>query len=138
MGKAFFIAWIAVFVVWMAGDFVVHGMVLHDDYARLGSLFRSDADSQRYMPWMVLAHAVMAGALVWIYSRGVEATGWAGQGIRFGIAVALLAVVPSYMIYYAVQPMPGDVVAKQIVLETIVVVIVGLVTAALYRAPARA
>ena len=138
MNKRLLIAWIVAFVVWMAGDFIVHGMLLHDDYAGLSNLFRAEADSQRYMPWMLLAHVVMAGALVWIFSRGVEATPWPGQGVRFGIAVALLTVVPSYIIYYVVQPMPGAVVAKQIVFETIVVVVVGVVTAAIVRAPARA
>jgi hypothetical protein len=28
------------------------------------------------------------------------------QGVRFGVAVALLTIVPSYLIYFVVQPMP--------------------------------
>jgi hypothetical protein len=39
--------------------------------------------------------------------RGVEAKPWVAQGERFGIAVALLTVWPTYLIYYVVQPMPG-------------------------------
>jgi len=38
-----------------------------------------------------------------------------GQGIRFGIAVALLTVVPTYLIYYVVQPMPRSLVTKLII-----------------------
>ena len=49
--------------------------------------------------------------------------------MRFGIAVAVLAVVPMYLIYYAVQPMPGALVAKQIVFDTISYVILGIVAA---------
>ena len=48
MNKKFFIAWIVVFVAWMAGSFVVHGVLLHDDYLRLPNLFRTEADAQRY------------------------------------------------------------------------------------------
>ncbi len=132
MGK-FFLRWVVVFVVWMAGSFVVHGTLLHADYAALSNLFRPEADAQRYFPLMILAHVIMAGAFVWIYSRGIEAKPWLPQGIRFGIAVALMTVVPTYMIYYVVQPMPSALVVKQIVLDGILLVVLGAVAAFLYR-----
>ena len=137
MGKKFFIAWIVIFIVWMAGSFVVHGVLLHDDYAKSASLFRTEADSQAFFPWMILAHVMLSGALVWIYSRGVEALPWVPQGLRFGVAIALLTVIPTYIIYYAVQPMPGTTVVKQIVFDGIVTLILGAVVAFMYRSPAR-
>jgi hypothetical protein len=42
------------------------------------------------------------------------------------------------MIYYVVQPMPGSVVVKQIVFDGILMLILGLITAFIYRRPARA
>ena len=48
MNKKFFIAWIVIFVAWMAGSFVVHGVLLHDDYAKLSGLFRAETDAQAY------------------------------------------------------------------------------------------
>ena len=133
MGKRFLISWIVLFVLWMLGSFVVHGLLLHDDYARLPNLFRPEADAKQYFPLMLLAHVLLAGAFVWIYSRGVEAKPWLSQGVRFGIAVALLTTVPTYLIYYCVQPMPGDVVAKQIVFDSILMVILGVIVAWVYR-----
>ncbi|MGH8285087.1 MAG: hypothetical protein ACRETT_04900 [Steroidobacteraceae bacterium] len=135
MNKKFFIAWIVIFVAWMAGSFLVHGLLLHDDYAQLPNLFRPEAEAQKYFPLMILAHVIMAGAFVWIYSRGVEARSWLPQGIRFGVAVALLAIVPIYMIYYVVQPMPGLHVVKQIVFDGILIVILGAIVAFIYRQP---
>ena len=126
-------AWLAVFVVWMLGSFVVHGVLLHDDYAKLSNLFRSEADSQRYFPLMILAHVVLAGAFAWVYARGVEAKPWLGQGIRFGLVIALLTAVPTYAIYYVVQPMPGVLVAKQIIFEGLLLLVLGAVVAFLYR-----
>jgi hypothetical protein len=82
---------------------------------------------------MVLAHVILAGAFVWIYARGVEAKPWLAQGVRFGIAVALLTIVPSYLIYFVVQPMPASVVIKQIVFDGILLVILGIIVAWLYR-----
>jgi hypothetical protein len=138
MNKKFFIAWIVIFVVWFAGSFVVHGLLLHDDYSKLAGLFRSEADSQQFFPLMILAHLMLAGAFVWIYSRGVEPKPWLAQGIRFGVAVALLTIVPTYLIYYAIQPMPGAVVTKQIIFDGILILILASIAAFLYRERARA
>jgi len=137
MNKKFIIAWIVIFIVWFAGSFVVHGVLLHDDYSKLTNLFRSEADAQKYMPLMILAHVLLSGALVWIYARGVEAKPWLPQGIRFGVAVALLTIVPTYLIYYVVQPMPGATVAKQIVFDGVLTLLLASVTAFIYRQPAQ-
>jgi hypothetical protein len=137
MSKRFAIAWIAVFIVWMLGSFLVHGVLLHDDYIKLQNLFRTEADSQGHFAYMILAHVLLAGALVWIYSRGVDGAPWMGQGLRFGIAIALLTVVPTYMIYYVVQPMPGTTVVKQIVFDGILTLILAGVVAFIYRDAAR-
>ncbi|TMH55530.1 MAG: hypothetical protein E6H53_16770 [Betaproteobacteria bacterium] len=137
MNKKFIIAWIVIFIVWFAGSFVVHGVLLHDDYSKLTNLFRSEADAQKYMPLMILAHVLLSGALVWIYARGAEAKPWLPQGIRFGVAVALLTIVPTYLIYYVVQPMPGATVAKQIVFDGVLTLLLASVTAFIYRQPAQ-
>jgi len=135
MNKRFLFAWVAVFVVWFIGSFVVHGVLLHDDYMQLPNLFRPEADAQQYFPFMILAHVILAGAFVWIYTQGVHNKPWLPQGVRFGIAVALLTIVPTYMIYFVVQPMPGMVVAKQMIFDGILLLILGLVVAVIYRAP---
>jgi hypothetical protein len=137
MNKRFFIAWIVIFVAWMAGSFVVHGVLLHDDYSKLSNLFRSEADSQTYFPLMILAHVILAGAFAWIYSRGVEAKPWLPQGIRFGLAIAALTIVPTYIIYYVVQPMPGALVVKQILFDGILILILAVIAAFIYRQPAQ-
>ncbi|MEJ6022557.1 hypothetical protein [Ramlibacter sp. PS4R-6] len=133
MDKRFFIAWLVVFIAWFLGSFVVHGVLLHGDYARLPNLFRPEADAQKYFPLMLLAHVFLAGALTWIYSRGAEAKPWVAQGVRFGIAVAFLTTIPTYTIYYVVQPMPADTVVKQIIFDSAVMVFVSLVAAFMYR-----
>ena len=138
MNKKFVIAWIVLFIAWFCGSFVVHGLLLHDDYTRLAGMFRTDADSQAFFPWMILAHVLLSGAFAWIYSRGVEDSPWVAQGLRFGLAVALLTVVPTYLIYYAVQPMPGATVVKQIAFDGTLILILGVIAAFIYRPPTRA
>src|SRR5207244_2469291 len=133
MNRRFALAWLVVFIAWFVGSFVVHGVLLHNDYAALPNLFRKEAESQNFFPLMILAHVIMSGAFVWIYARGVEAKPWMEQGVRFGVAVALLTIVPTYIIYFVVQPMPGAVVIKQIIFDGILMVILGTIVAWLYR-----
>ena len=133
MNKKFIIAWSVLFVAWFLGDFVVHAVLLHSDYIQLTNLYRTEADQQKYFPLMILAHVIMSGALVWIYARGAEAKPWIAQGVRFGIAIALLTAVPTYLIYFVVQPMPAAVVIKQILFEGVLMVILGTIVAWLYR-----
>jgi len=133
MSKRFFLAWLVVFVAWFIGSFIVHGVLLHADYAQLSNLFRKETEAQNFFPLMILAHIIMSGAFVWIYARGVEPKPWLGQGIRYGVAIILLTTVPLYLIYYVVQPMPGATVAKQIVFDGILVLILGAIAAFMYR-----
>jgi hypothetical protein len=134
MNRKFLVAWLVLFIAWLAGSFVVHGVLLRSDYMPLTNLFRSESDQQKYFPLMLLAHVLLSGAFVWIYARGVEAKAWLAQGVRFGIAVAFLTVVPTYLIYFDIQPMPGNVVAKQIIFDGALTVILGVIVAWLYRA----
>jgi hypothetical protein len=135
MNKQFLIAWLVIFVLYMAGGIVVHGILLNADYLATG-LMRPEAEQQEMMHLMVLAHVLIAGAFVWIYARGVENKPWLGQGLRFGLAVAAL-VVPIYIVYYVVQPTPGALAVKQIVLETSMTLILGAAVAFLYRGQGR-
>jgi hypothetical protein len=137
MNKKYMIAWALIFVAWFLGSFLIHGVLLHSDYAQLHNLFRTEAEAQRYFPLMILAHVILSGAFVWIYARGVNAKPWLAQGVSFGIAVALLTAVPTYIIYFAVQPMPGDTVIKQIVYDGALMIILGTIVAWLYRGAAK-
>ena len=135
MNKKFLIAWLVIFVLYMAGGMLVHGVILGDDYMATG-LMRPETEAEKLMHLMILAHVLMSGAFVWIHARGVENKPWLGQGLRFGLAVAVL-FVPIYIIYYVVQPTPGELACKQIVLDTILTLVLGAVVAFLYRGQGR-
>jgi hypothetical protein len=136
MNKKFLISVVGLFVVSMVLGFVVHGLLLGGEYAKLtGGLFRTPDDSQKHFPFMLGAHVVMAIGWTWIYRQGRENKPWLMQGVRFGLAVAVLCAIPNYLIYYAVQPLPRDLVALQIVYDTIASIIMGIAAAALNRDP---
>ena len=137
MNKKFLVAWLVMFILYFAFGFIVHGVLLHDDYMAT-NIMRPEDQQQQLMVWMIVAHVMLAGAFTWIYVRGVENKPWLGQGLRYGLAVAFLAVIPLYLIYYVVQPLPSSLVVKQIVFTTVATVIMGIVAAAVNRDPVRA
>lgn len=138
MNRQFVVAWIAALVLWFLGSFVVHHVVLGGDYRQVAQLYRPQEAAREVFWLMIVAHALLAGAFVWIYQRGVEmGRPWLGQGLRYGVAVALLTVVPTSLIYYVVQPLPGPLVIKRIVFETALLLIIGVAVAFVHRAPPR-
>jgi predicted membrane channel-forming protein YqfA (hemolysin III family) len=109
--------------------FLVHAALLGPEYAKLASLFRTPADAEGHFPYMILAHVFIGIGMTWVYRRGREAKPWLAQGVRFGLALSVLIVVPMYLIYFAVQPMPAVLVAKQIVFDTVGYIVLGIVAA---------
>ena len=128
MGR-FAISIVVMFVASMLLGFAVHGVLLGPEYAKLTSLFRTEADAQKYFPYMLLAHVFLAVGLTWIYRMGRQEKPWFGQGLRFGLAVAVLTSIPTYLVYLAVQPMPEALVIKQIVFDTLAMLVLGVVVA---------
>ena len=134
MNIKFILSVIAVFIVAILLGFVVHGFLLADDYKALGPLMRSPEEQSALFMWMIAAHVIMAVGITGLYRKGHEpGKPWLAQGVRFGLWLALAAPVASYLIYYTVQPMPGMLVLKQIVLDTISAVIIGITAAAVNR-----
>ena len=131
--KKFLITAVVVFIVGFGLNFVIHNVLLHDDYSKLPNLLRTEADMQNYFPHMIAANALFSLALAWIYAQGVTEKPWLGQGIRFGLAVWLLTSVPVYMTYYAVQPWPAAVIHKSILFDLVRVTVLGVLAAAIYR-----
>lgn len=133
MDKKFAISWVILFVVWMAGSFLVHGAWLGDAYAAMSDVYRPPEEQEKLFPFMLLAHVMLAGGFVWIYRRGREDKPWLGQGIRFGILIALFAPIPTYLIYYSVQSMSSNLLIGQIVGDGLLTVLLGIVVAFLYK-----
>jgi hypothetical protein len=133
MDRKFAISAVVVFVIGMGLGFFVHGVLLYGDYAKLPNVMRPPADAQAKMPLMVRAYISYAVAFTWIYLKGKEDKPWLAQGARYGLAIALLTAVPTFLIYHVVSQFPLDLAIKQIVFDSITIVLMGLVLAWLNR-----
>jgi ABC-type Na+ efflux pump permease subunit len=136
MNSRFVVSVVVISILSMLLGFLVHGVLLAGEYAKLvPNMFRGPEDSQHYMGYMIVQNILFAIGFTWIYRHGREARPWLGQGLRFGIAVAVMSTIPTFLIYYAVQPTPSDLAAQQAVLGSIAVILMGIVVAALNRDP---
>ena len=138
MNMKFVISAAVMAVMSLVLGFIVHGWLLAPDYKALGALYRPEDQQMGFFGFMIAAHILIGIGFAWIYRMGREAKPFLGQGVRFGLSVAVLAVIPMYLIYYAVQPMPGNLVAKQIVFGTIAIVLMGIVCAWINQDTAKA
>jgi len=133
MNKQFIVSVIVLFVWTMLLGFIIHGMILGPEYAALPGVFRPEAEAQNYFGYVIAGHVSMAIGLTWVYRMGCQGKPWVQQGLKFGIAVVLLMTTSIYLIYYAVQQMPAELVTKQVMLDTPAVILTGLITAFLNK-----
>lgn len=122
---------IVVWVVAYIAGFLIHAILLAPDYMTIVEHYRPVG--QEKLIWICLAYLSFAIGSVIVYAKGVEAKPWLGQGIRFGILMWLILAVPSFFIAYAVQPVPTMLMAKQVLFEGVDKILLGIITAALYR-----
>ncbi len=122
---------VVVFVVANITGALVHAVLLRPDYLAVSELYRPEG--QEKMVWIILAYLSFAIGSVLVYAKGVENKPWLGQGIRFGLLIWLALTIPSFFIAYAVQPEPLSLMAKQVLFEGVNKVLLGVITAALYR-----
>jgi hypothetical protein len=135
MPARFWLSGFVMAIVSLLLGFLVHGVVLMSDYTKLSQIYRAAGEAQTFFGYMLLAHLLIGFGMTWIYRQGVTpGRGVVGQGLRFGLGVAVMMTIPMYLVYYAVQPLPGALVVKQIVLDTVTTVVMGVIVAGLNRA----
>ena len=136
MDKRFWISGVVMTIASMLLGYVVHGVLLNADYTALGPIMRSPQDSAHYLPWMLLADAAYGFGITWIYRQGyTPAKSALSQGLRCGFAIALVSVIPMFLIYYAVEPLPGMLVAKQECFALVQMLLLGVLVALLNPSP---
>jgi len=133
--KKFWISFAVVLVLTTVLGFVVHGAILFNDYEPLTpDVMRPPAEAEARFGFMIGAHVLLSFGLCWLYRAGRDANKpWLGQGVRFGMAFALAAPVPFYLIYHTVANFPLDLALKQAGLETMSAIVVGACVAFLNR-----
>jgi len=122
----------AAFVVSQILAVAVHGFLLNADYEPFrGSLLRADASWQ--MLTLPLAHLLYISALVWVFGHAEFRGSVLAQGAKLGLLGWMAGEAPLWLLWYGEQPWPGQLVIKQLVLELVSSVILGITIAAVAR-----
>ena len=109
----------------------IHGFILAADYEPYrGTLLR---DFQGGPGWQALllpvAHLCFISGLVWIYGRLSLDGSFTTRGLKLGLIAWLVGQAPLWLLWYAEQPWPGSLVIKQLTLELVSALLIGIVVA---------
>ena len=101
--KRFLLAILAVFVGIFATDFLIHGVWLDARYKETASLWRTEAEMQAHMGWLMLGQFLAAAMFTFIWAKGFAANSCIRGACAFGVCMRLF-MQTSTLITYAVQP----------------------------------
>ena len=131
--KKLIMAIVAIFIFIMATNYVVHDILLMPDYDAIPLSHRNLAGIQQRFWAMVVGQFFFSVMFAYIYTRGTEKKSWMEQGVRYGILVTFLAVVPSSLSQYVVYIVPYMLVIKWMIAGGIQMILAGLLVAAIYK-----
>jgi hypothetical protein len=117
----------------------IHGFILAADYEPYrGTLLRSFDSGPGWQSLLLpVAHLCFVSALVWIYGRLSLEGSLTARGLKLGLIGWLVGQAPLFMLWYAEQPWPDSLVVKQLGLELLSSLAIGLTIAFISQLPAR-
>jgi len=128
------VAAVGAFVVIFVTEFVIHHVWLGEFYKAHAQWWRPEAEMNSLIHLMFLAQAIFAVLLSIVYAKGYEADkGGVGQGIRFGLLMGLLWMVPYSLMNFVIYPYPASLIMNWFVGGMIEFFLAGAVIGLLYR-----
>lgn len=131
--KQWIIASVACFVVMVVLSFIEHGVVLAAWYQEYPNYWRSQADMSSRMHWMYVGYLLFSALFTYIYTKGYEGKPGLGEGFRYGVLVGALVGFPKMFLDHVVFPYQGKVILAWGISTFIICVVMGLVTATIYK-----
>jgi hypothetical protein len=123
------IAVVAGYVLQMGGSYLLHSVILMNSYLATSGLWRTE-DAMGHRMWiMMIAQFVFVLGAVLVYQRGVERKGPVGQGIRFGILLAMVSIIPASLIEYVTVPVPHTIAFHWVLGEGVQCILLALLIA---------
>jgi hypothetical protein len=124
--KTVWMGFVAVYIVLAACESVINMVLLKSDWQSIASLMRPEAEMKVWVYFV--SYLFLAYSFSWIFSKGYEAKGIM-EGVRYGLAVAFMLVLPWSYGMYASMPVPYSLTLKLFLYGTVEMVIAGVVVA---------
>lgn len=132
--KKFIIAFVVVFVVLEVTNYIIYMGILGPAYMNdmYKNIFRTEEDMNSKMWIMYLMDLIWSYFFVFFFVKGYENKGWK-EGFRFGIYIGIFYMLVVSFQYYAMFPFEFGLVLQMFIYAFIQVVILGIVTALIYK-----
>jgi len=136
--KKLVLAIVVAYIVLMGTNYLVHEIWLMPDYNAIPASHRSAAEIQHRFWAMCVGQFFFAAMFAYIYTRGREAKPWLTQGLRYGIVMTFMTVVPYSLSQYVVYIVPHVLAIKWMIAGGIQLLILGAIVAAICQEGAEA
>ena len=130
--KRLLLAIVVVFAGIFATDFVIHGFWLKADYAASASLWRPEAEMQKFFGWLMLGQLLATVTFVLLWAKGFAEKATPVCPVIYGTVMGLFCQANT-LITYAVQPLPGSIAVKWFVAAIAQGVLMGLLVSFVYK-----
>ena len=130
--KRLLIAIPVAFVFIFASDFLIHGVWLKATYGATAELWRTEADMQAHMGWMMGAQFLAALTFVVLWARGFAERACLKCALMYGLFMGLFNQATTLMTY-AVTPVTEEIALKWFFAGLAQAVLLGVVTFFVYR-----
>ena len=129
MNRKIWLGCVAVYLVVAVLEWIVNTMLMASAYASTAELWRPGGEIKM---WVILVcYAFFAFFFTFIYSRGHEGKGiW--EGVRYGLYVSGMMVVPAVYMSYATMPIPYSLALQWFIYITVEYVIAGVVLSLIF------
>ena len=128
-GKKFLMALVGGFLVMWLLSGLWHVLIMGDFYANNAG---PSAYEEPKMLFIILAYAVLALLMVYIYTQGYKGGSPLKEGMRFGAIMGLLWILPLSMIMYAVVETSGTLIVVDTIWHIVEQGIGGIVIGLIY------
>lgn len=123
---------IVVFVFLLVASWLFHSVIMSGWYDEASNLLRPGSEGGAYIIWMIIGFLLLAFGFCFIFTKGYENKGIA-EGIRYGLYVGLAFSVSASLINFSVYPYPWKWVVGWIIGNPIILILGGIIAAAIYR-----
>ncbi len=135
--KRLLVSFVATYIVYNILGFLIHSVWLADTYASLAAVWRPEAEMTSKMWVFFVTRAFFCFFFCYIFARGYENKGL-GEGLRFGVIIALFYTLPVAYDSYVIYPIPYSLVLQWLFSGLVVSIILGIVVAMVYKPRAAA
>ena len=113
-------------------DFLIHGVWLQSTYKETMSLWRSEAEMQAHMGWLMLGQFLAASTFVVLWAKGFAESASIRCACLYGLFMSLFGQAAT-LVTYAVQPFPASLAVKWFLAGVVQGVLLGLLVFLVYK-----